>query len=111
MIWSAAMANSGGMLFLDAVRKRVDPRFMVNMARVASKAKLGRDTVRRGAHQYFSTMNRSTRMISRLLLSPELLERLSPPLRAAGEYGEIPDIVFYTGCNIIKTPHRNSRIQ
>lgn len=33
------------------------------------------------------------------------MERLSPPLRAAEEYGEPPDIVFYTGCNIIKTPH------
>ena len=28
-----------------------------------------------------------------------------PPLRAADEYTEAPDIVFYTGCNVIKTPH------
>ena len=50
-------------------------------------------------------MNRGTRMISRMQLSPELLERLSPPLRAADQYNRAPDIVFYTGCNIIKTPH------
>src|SRR6185503_5134934 len=101
--WAEVCTNSGKCI--PACDYGVDPRFMVNMARVASKAKLGRDTVRRGAHQYFSTMNRSTRMISRLLLAPEVLERLSPPLRAAGDYGPAPDIVFYTGCNIIKTPH------
>jgi Fe-S oxidoreductase len=44
-------------------------------------------------------------MISRLLLTPEQLERLAPPLRERGEYAANPEIVFYTGCNIIKTPH------
>lgn len=101
--WASVCTNSGKCI--PACDYGVDPRFMVNMARVASKARLGADEVRRGAHRYFSTMNRSTRVISRLLLSPELLERLSPPLRAADEYGGTPDIVFYTGCNITKTPH------
>jgi len=101
--WAAVCTNSGNCI--PACRDGVDPRFMVNMVRVASKAKLGTDAVRRSAHQYFSTMNRGTRMISRLQLSPQVLERLSPPLRDAGQYGRAPDIVFYTGCNIIKTPH------
>ena len=35
-------------------------------------------TVRRGAHQYFSAMNRSTRVISRLLLTPEVLGAVQP---------------------------------
>ena len=101
--WAAVCTNSGNCI--PACRDGVDPRFMINMVRVASKAKLGTDAVRRSAHQYFSTMNRGTRMISRLQLSPQVLERLSPPLRDAGQYGRAPDIVFYTGCNIIKTPH------
>jgi len=101
--WAAVCTNSGNCI--PACADGVNPRFMVNMARVASKAKLGSDSVRRSAHEYFSTMNRGTRMISRLQLSPDVLARLSPPLRAAGEYGRAPDIVFYTGCNIIKTPH------
>ena len=101
--WAAVCTNSGKCI--PACDYGVDPRFMVNMARVASKAKLGADAVRRGAHHYFSTMNRSTRVISRLLLSPELLARLSPALRAEDGYGAAPDIVFYTGCNITKTPH------
>ena len=50
-------------------------------------------------------MNRSTRMISRLLLSPETLERLAPALRPPQDYAVQPDIVFYAGCNVVKTPH------
>ena len=69
------------------------------------KAKRGDAEVRRAAHQYFTTMSRGTRVISRLQLAPEVVERLNPPLRAAGEYEQTPDIVFYTGCNVIKTPH------
>lgn len=84
----------------------VNPRFMVNMARVAAKARLGDDAVRHGAKSFFNAMNRSTRMISRLLLPPELHARLNPPLLPDGEYpAEPPDIVFYSGCNVIKTPH------
>jgi Fe-S oxidoreductase len=30
---------------------------------------------------------------------------LAPKLRAPDEYERAPDIVFYTGCNVIKTPH------
>ena len=101
--WATVCTNSGKCI--PACEYGVDPRFLVNMARVAARAKLGADTVRRDAHQYFSTMNRGTRVISRLLLAPEVLQRLSPPLRAADEYTETPDIVFYTGCNVIKTPH------
>ncbi|HEX3861648.1 MAG TPA: (Fe-S)-binding protein [Stellaceae bacterium] len=101
--WAQVCTNSGKCI--PACDYGVNPRFMVNMARIAAKAKLGDDVVRRGAQQYFNTMSRGTRIISRLQLAPEVLARLSPPLRAAEEYTETPDIVFYTGCNVIKTPH------
>src|SRR5215831_12205994 len=52
-----------------------------------------------------NTSTRSTRTIARLQLAPEVLARVSPPLRAAEEYTSHPEIVFYTGCNVIKTPH------
>jgi heterodisulfide reductase subunit D len=101
--WAEVCTNSGKCI--PACDYGVNPRFMVNMARIASmNAKKGETEVRRGAQQYFNAMGRSTRIISRLQLAPEVLERLAPPLRAPGEY-EIPDIVFYTGCNVIKTPH------
>ncbi len=84
----------------------VNPRFMVNMARVAAKERLGEEAVRHGAKKFFNNMNRSTRLISRLLLPPEVHARLNPPLLRDGDYpAEAPDIVLYTGCNVIKTPH------
>ncbi len=101
--WTEVCTNSGKCI--PACSEGVNPRFMVNMARIAAKAKLGEDEVRRAAHRYFGTMNRSTRVISRLLLPPELIERLSPALRSAEDYTGQPEIVFYTGCNVPKTPH------
>src|SRR3954451_2469680 len=101
--WAQVCTNSGKCI--PACDYGVNPRFMVNMARIAVKAKRGDAEVRRAAHQYLTTMSRGTRVISRLQLAPEVVERLNPPLRAAGEYPETPDIVFYTGCNVIKTPH------
>lgn len=43
------------------------------------------------------------RVLSRLSLPPELLEKLSP--RSHPESETAPDLVFYTGCNMLKTPH------
>src|ERR1044071_5149350 len=101
--WAQVCTNSGKCI--PACNYGINPRFMVNMARVASKAKLGDDKVRRAASEYFNSMGRSTRTIARLQLPPEVLARVAPPLRAAEEYTEQPEIVFYTGCNVIKTPH------
>lgn len=101
--WAQVCTNSGKCI--PACDYGINPRFMVNMARIASKAKLGADEVRRAANEYFNAMGRSTRTIARLQLAPEVLARVSPPLRAAEEYTSHPEIVFYTGCNVIKTPH------
>ena len=102
--WAQVCTNSGKCI--PACDYGVNPRFMVNMARIASmNARKGEAEVRRGAQQYFNAMGRSTRTISRLQLAPEVLDRLAPKLRAPEEYDRAPDIVFYTGCNVIKTPH------
>ena len=102
--WAQVCTNSGKCI--PACDYGVNPRFMVNMARIAAKAKLGADTVRRAANEYFNDDGSQHPRISRLQLAPEVLARISPPLRAADAYtGEPPDIVFYTGCNVIKTPH------
>jgi Fe-S oxidoreductase len=101
--WAQVCTNSGKCI--PACEYGVNPRFMVNMARVAAKAKRGDAEVRRAAHGYFTTMGRGTRVISRLQLAPEIIAKINPPLRAADEYEGTPDIVFYTGCNVIKTPH------
>ena len=102
--WAEVCTNSGKCI--AACDYGVNPRLMVNLARVASKAKQGDQAVRRAANHYFNNMSRGTRVISRLQLAPDVLARVNPPLRAAEEYPDTPpDIVFYTGCNVIKTPH------
>jgi heterodisulfide reductase subunit D len=102
--WAQVCTNSGKCI--PACRHGINPRFMVNMARIATKTKNGEEAPRRAAHQYFNTMSRGTKIISRLQLPPDVLARLNPAIRAAGEYSETPpEIVFYTGCNVIKTPH------
>ncbi|HKS88436.1 MAG TPA: (Fe-S)-binding protein [Stellaceae bacterium] len=101
--WAQVCTNSGKCI--PACDYGINPRFMVNMARIAAKAKLGADNVRRAANEYFNSMGRSTKTIARLQLPPEVLARVAPPLRATEEYTAQPEIVFYTGCNVIKTPH------
>jgi heterodisulfide reductase subunit D len=101
--WAQVCTNSGKCI--PACDYGINPRFMVNMARIAAKAKLGDDKLRHAANDYFRSMGRGTRTVARLQLPPELLERVAPPLRSADEYTKKPEIVFYTGCNVIKTPH------
>jgi Fe-S oxidoreductase len=101
--WTQVCTNSGKCI--PACEYGINPRFMVNMARIAAKAKLGEDKARRAANEYFRSMGRSTRTIARLQLPPEVLTRVAPSLRRSDEYVNEPEIVFYTGCNVIKTPH------
>jgi hypothetical protein len=65
------------------------------LARIAVKGKQGDAAVRKAGNTYFNNMSRGTRVISRLQLAPDVLARLNPPLKPAGEYNGSPDIVFY----------------
>ncbi len=44
-------------------------------------------------------------MLSRLQLSEEALIRLGQRPSKEAPRAELPDVVFYTGCNVLKTPH------
>jgi heterodisulfide reductase subunit D len=101
--WATVCSNSGKCI--PACDYGVNPRLMVNLARIAVKGKQGDAAVRKAGNTYFNNMSRGTRVISRLQLAPDVLARLNPPLKPAGEYDGSPDIVFYTGCNVVKTPH------
>ena len=101
--WATVCSNSGKCI--PACDYGINPRLMVNLARIATKAKQGEAAVRKAGNTYFNTMSRGTRVISRLQLAPDVLARLNPPLKPAKEYEGTPDIVFYTGCNVVKTPH------
>ena len=44
-------------------------------------------------------------MLSRLQLDDAMLERLGQKVGVGRDTREAPDFVFYTGCNVLKTPH------
>jgi heterodisulfide reductase subunit D len=100
----------------------VNPRFMLGMARVAM-AQHRDEPVERRRHGVdgFRKVARDVANISRLQLDDLMLARLGqkpdsplPPHSASktrvdalmpGEGESVPDFVFYTGCNVLKTPH------
>jgi heterodisulfide reductase subunit D len=90
----------------------VNPRFLLGMARVAmAQAEKDAAGQRRGGVESFRTVARDVTHLSRLQLDDVLLARLgqgakrSPPPNSEATEGELPDFVFYTGCNVLKTPH------
>src|SRR5262249_42978484 len=61
---------------------------------------------RRQAIDAFRNLGRDVSVLSRLQLDGEVLERLGQGAsRAEADDAEPPDFVFYTGCNVLKTPH------
>ena len=82
----------------------VNPRFLLGMARLAmARQKDALDDRRRHGVEGFRRVAREVTHISRLQLDDELLRRLGQ--RPAPERTAPPDFVFYTGCNVLKTPH------
>jgi heterodisulfide reductase subunit D len=98
--WASVCTGSGHCI--AACQYGVNPRFMLTMARLAMQT--GKDAVtrRKAGLERFVGMSAGVRVLSRLQLPPELLARF----RAEDDIGgETPDVVFYTGCNLLKTPH------
>jgi Fe-S oxidoreductase len=85
----------------------VNPRFLLNMARVAmARAKNEPREQRRLGVDGFRLVARDVTQLSRMQLTDAQLARLgqSPGAEPAPS-AEPPDVVFYTGCNVLKTPH------
>ena len=101
--WASACVSSGECI--KACDYGVNPRFLLGMARVAvAKAKDDAATQRRVGVEGFRQLARDVNALSRLQLDDALLARLGQvPKQSAA--GELPDFVFYTGCNVLKTPH------
>ena len=98
--WGEICSGSGNCI--PACKHGINPRFMVQMARgFARRARDGAPLETRWRGQ-FRTMSRSVRVLSRLQLSPETLARFRPAPKADAAP---PDVVFYTGCNVLRTPH------
>jgi heterodisulfide reductase subunit D len=85
----------------------VNPRFLLNMARVAmARAKNAPREQRKLGVDGFRLVARDVMQLSRLQLSDAQLARLGQdPAAQPDASAETPDVVFYTGCNVLKTPH------
>ena len=93
-----------GSVFCQSVcEEGINPRFMLAMARRAINSREDLESRRIKGKKAFQKMSRGVRVLSRLQLAPDILERLSPKSHPGDK--NIPDVVFYTGCNMLKTPH------
>jgi len=105
--WASACTLSGACI--KACDYGVNPRFLLAMARLAmAKAAHGLPDRRRQGIENFRKLGRDVSVLSRLQLADEALARLAQlatDSTADAASGEEPDFVFYTGCNVLKTPH------
>jgi heterodisulfide reductase subunit D len=84
----------------------VNPRFLLAMARLSmAKDKAEPRERRREGVDGFRKLNLDVTVQSRMQAEDDVLARLGQKV-AAGSASEVaPDFVFYTGCNLLKTPH------
>ena len=107
--WASSCVLSGECI--KACDDGVNPRFLLAMARVAMAKKAGEPAARRrqGVAD-FRKLGQDVNVLSRMQLTSEMLERLGQRTDTSRRLGDTespqkPDFVFYTGCNVLKTPH------
>src|SRR6478672_2344322 len=102
--WAAACMLSGECI--KACDYGVNPRFLLAMARLGiAKADNELPERRRQGVERYRDLSRDVTVLSRLQLDDEVLERLGQKSASVSTPAETPDFVFYTGCNVLKTPH------
>ncbi len=99
--WINACSSSG--TCRAACKYGIDPMFMMQMANVALVSRQqGIKEAQLQATRSFQNMTKSVRFLSRLFLEPDVFERLAPTKAVRVDP---PEIIFYTGCNVLRTPH------
>src|SRR5829696_2391592 len=103
--WASSCLLSGECI--KACDYGVNPRFLLTMARVAiARHDNAIPERRRRGVEDFRKVSRDVTHLSKLQLPDALLERLGQKRSGHDpEPAEPPDFVFYTGCNVLKTPH------
>jgi heterodisulfide reductase subunit D len=102
--WAQACTLSGECI--TACDEGVNPRFLLGMARVAmAKASNDLPARRKQALEKYRDLGREVWVLSQLQLNDEVLARLGQKPASVNTASEPPDFVFYTGCNVLKTPH------
>jgi heterodisulfide reductase subunit D len=102
--WAASCVLSGECI--KACDYGVNPRFLLAMAR-ASQRRTAKELPerRRDGVKAFRDLGRDVATLSQLQLDQATLERLGQGRASVDVTDELPDFVFYTGCNVLKTPH------
>lgn len=100
--WSRACCGTGHCI--DVCPESINPRVMLALARRTLNNRAPEKTIKANGRDMFKAMSKGVRMLSQLQMSPEVLNRLSPR-RVGFQRTQTPDLVFYTGCNMLKTPH------
>jgi heterodisulfide reductase subunit D len=102
--WASSCIFSGECI--KACDEGVNPRFLLAMARAsATKAKAKLPERRQRGVQSFRNIARDVAVLSKIQLDAQVLERLGQGRSSAADSGAVPDFVFYTGCNVLKTPN------
>jgi heterodisulfide reductase subunit D len=104
--WASSCVLSGECI--KACDYGVNPRFLLAMARTRmARAADDEPTMRRRGVENFRNQSHGVNVLARLQLDNETLDRLAQTGRKLTARGgdEAPDFVFYTGCNVLKTPH------
>ena len=100
--WASSCILSGDCI--DACRHGVNPRLMLALARMATSEKDMAAKAREDAgKEAFKNLGTGVKTLSQIQLSKTDLARLGQGNLAEAE--DTPDYVFYTGCNVLKTPH------
>jgi Fe-S oxidoreductase len=97
--WAKVCSGSGSCI--PACPEGINPRFMLALSRVALQRRATEAEQHKNGAENFSKMGRGVRVLSRLQLPTEVLRRF----HGASEPEASPEVVFYTGCNVLKTPH------
>lgn len=103
--WASSCVLSGECI--KVCEYGVNPRFLLNMARVAMGcAKNGPEERRRLGVKGFRSVSREVTQLSKMQLTDAQLERLGQRRSTHPDtMADLPDVVFYTGCNVLRTPH------
>jgi Fe-S oxidoreductase len=101
--WASGCLLSGECI--KACDYGVNPRFLLYMARIEMARKDDVAARRRVGVNGFRNVARDVTHISQLQLDDALLARLGQGAKGKAGDGALPDFVFYTGCNVLKTPH------
>jgi heterodisulfide reductase subunit D len=102
--WAKACMLSGECI--KACDYGVNPRFLLAVARVQMARHSAELPERRKTGvNGFRKLAEDVNVLSRLQLTDEALERLGQIPSRRPPSDELPDVVFYTGCNVLKTPH------